>query len=162
MVDTLPRVLPWSWCVARYAKVEDWATELNSLFSDKPSMSLVEASGTRWLEIWLEIFGDVLSWLDFGDVFFTDSDPMGWTSPWFHHHFHQIVMSLNERPGWSLSLWKMTSKGSQQGECWAPTNCFWRGWKGVTQKNQHWRIKNMLWWFEFVEEKGEMMEHQWL
>ena len=46
-------------------KVEDWATELNSLFSDKPSMSLVEAFGTRWL-IWWGGFWDVL---DFGDFF---------------------------------------------------------------------------------------------
>lgn len=46
-------------------EVEDWATELNSLFSDKPSMSLVEASGTRWLEIWLEIFGKCVELVGF-------------------------------------------------------------------------------------------------
>lgn len=33
--------------------------------------------------------------------------------------------------------------------------------KGL-HKKQHWTIQSMLWWFQFVEEKGEMMEHQWL
>lgn len=69
-------------------KVEDWATELNSLFSDKPSMSLVEASGTRWL-IWLEIFWGCVELVGFWWRFFYGFGSHGMRN---HHGFTTIFI----------------------------------------------------------------------
>ena len=138
-------------------EVEDWATELNSLFSDKPSMSLVEASGTRWL-MWLEIFGKCVGfWWCF---FYGFGSTMGWKSPWFHHHF---IKSWAHETAWMITFPMKNDEQRVATRGVLSTNqLFLKGLERGSTKKQHWTIENMLWWFEFVEEKGEMMEHQWL